>query len=408
MREEEILSEEQAGFRSGRGTVDHIFALGQLVEKMWERNRDIYCVFIDFKQAFDSVWRNGMVKTLEQWGFEPDIIRAIKNIYDSTTARVNKGNITTDSFPTTGGVIQGCPLAPHLFNLFLEWVMRMALEDCQGGVTIGGDRISNLRYADDIVLLAENKEDLQEMVDALETQCRKYKLNINKDKTKSMHIGRTRENLDIRLTDGPIEQLNDFKYLGVYFTARGGTEKAVTERIKMGQMAFGRLRKIWSDTNLSTELKLRLLQTIVIPTALYGSECWVLRKKEEQKLLAFESKCLRRILGIRWYHMVSNERVRERANLKQTILDRIKDSQRRWFGHVQRMDPERWPVAFLNGRVSGNRPRGRPRDTWIKSFRQANNNKPISQLTNMARDRDQWRSWRHQTWDPTWRPPDGT
>ena len=56
-REERILTEEQAGFRAGRGTIDQVFSFSQVAEKMWEVGRDIYCVFVDFKQAFDSIWR---------------------------------------------------------------------------------------------------------------------------------------------------------------------------------------------------------------------------------------------------------------------------------------------------------------------------------------------------------------
>ena len=408
IKEEEALSEEQAGFRPGRGTIDHIFTFNQIVERCWEFQKDIYCVFIDFKQAFDSVWRNGMLKSLEKWNIDPDIIEAINNIYSNTTARVKKGPITTDNFTTTGGVIQGCPLSPHLFNLFLEWVLRTALEENEGGIILGGIRITNLRYADDIVILAETKEDLQRMLGRLEDQCQRYGLVINREKTKSMKIGRHEEDLNIRLSGGEVEQVKDFKYLGVYFTSKGGTEKAVKERIAMGQRAFGRLKKIWQDRNITTKLKIKLLRSIVIPTVLYGAECWVLRKEDETKLLALENKCLRKICRVRWQDRVTNERVREIAGLSDTILDRVRDAQRRWFGHVQRMDPNRWPHVALNGRVHGSRPRGRPRDTWLKRFRLSNQDLSVRQLTDMARNRKEWLRWRHHPWDPTWRPPDGT
>ena len=69
-REEEVLGEEQAGFRAERGTMDQIFSLSQITEKMWEFDKDIFCIFIDFKQAFDSVWRKGMIQVLKHFGFE--------------------------------------------------------------------------------------------------------------------------------------------------------------------------------------------------------------------------------------------------------------------------------------------------------------------------------------------------
>ncbi len=194
-REEEIMSEEQAGFRTSRGTIDHIFTFNQIVEKMWERGKDKYCVFISFKQDFDSVWREGMVRVLEQWGLETDITNTVSRLYGNTTSRVKKGNITTNNFPTTGGVIKGYPLSPHIFNLYLEWVVRTALDEMQEGIKIGGLTINNMKYADDIEIMGESRQELQRMVDVLGEQYSRYKLNINAEKKKFMKIGIQRENL---------------------------------------------------------------------------------------------------------------------------------------------------------------------------------------------------------------------
>ena len=110
---------------------------------------------------------------------------------------------------------------------------------------------------------------------------------------------------------------------------------------------------------------------------------------------------------MRWEDRITNERVREMAGVEDTILTRVEDIQRRWFGHVQRMEYDRWPKRVLNGRVAGNRPRGRPRDSWLKKFKRSNDNKTIQQLTHMALDRNFWKEWRHQMQDPTRRIPDG-
>jgi len=55
-----IDAEEQAGFRAGRGTIDQIIVMRQLSEKFYEKNRTLHNNFIDFKQAFDSVWQEGL------------------------------------------------------------------------------------------------------------------------------------------------------------------------------------------------------------------------------------------------------------------------------------------------------------------------------------------------------------
>ncbi|XP_068213394.1 uncharacterized protein [Palaemon carinicauda] len=189
--------------------------------------------------------------------------------------------------------------------------------------------------------------------------------------------------------------------------ADGKMERAIQDRISSGQKAFVRLRRIWKDRNISIKLKIRLLRAIVIPTVIYGAECWILKKREEKQLLAFKMKSLRRICGVRWEDRITNERVRQMTGIEDTILIRVEDNQRRWFGYIQRMEQDRWPKIVLQGRVAGNRPRGRPSDSLVKTFRKANGDETFQQLAQMALDKTLWREWRYQMQDPTWRNPDG-
>ena len=69
------------------------------------------------------------------------------------------GHGTTDWFQIGKGVRQGCILSPGLFNLYAEYIMRNAgLDEAQAGIKIARRNISNLRYADDTTLMAENEE----------------------------------------------------------------------------------------------------------------------------------------------------------------------------------------------------------------------------------------------------------
>lgn len=99
--------------------------------------------------------------------------------------------------------------------------------------------------------MAESPEDLQEITTRLETQCTRYGLTINVTKAKTMKFGRTNEDVRINLTTGRLEQVEEFKYLGAWFTQGGDSFRAVQERIRLGLAAMNKLSKIWKDRTIS-------------------------------------------------------------------------------------------------------------------------------------------------------------
>jgi len=118
-RTDEILSEEQAGFRSGRGTTDQIFTLQQIAEKYVEFGKDLYVCYIDFRKAFDSVWRDGLWSVMRHLGYPEKIVRILEDPYSETLSAVRVNGSTTEWFETLVGVLQGCVLSPLLFNVSL-------------------------------------------------------------------------------------------------------------------------------------------------------------------------------------------------------------------------------------------------------------------------------------------------
>ena len=97
----------------------------------------------------------------------------------------------TEWFRTPTGVRQGCILSPELFNIFLELVISLAIQDLSIGINLQGMTINNLRFADNIVLLADSVEDLQALVTNIHTVNRKFSLTINKGKTEVQWLPKT-------------------------------------------------------------------------------------------------------------------------------------------------------------------------------------------------------------------------
>ena len=89
----------------------------------------------------------------------------MRNLYAGQEATVRTGHATTDWFQIGQGVRQGCILSPCLFNFYAEYIMRNAgLEEAQDGIKIAGRNINNLRYADDMILMAESEEELKSLL----------------------------------------------------------------------------------------------------------------------------------------------------------------------------------------------------------------------------------------------------
>ena len=109
----------------------------------------------------------------------------LRNLYAGQEATVRTGHGTTDWFQIGKGVHQGCILSPCIFNLYAEYIMRNAgLEEAQAGIKIAGRIINNLRYADDITLMAKCEEELKNLLMKVKEESEKVDLNLNIQKMK--------------------------------------------------------------------------------------------------------------------------------------------------------------------------------------------------------------------------------
>ena len=114
-----------------------------------------YC-FIDY--AKDFVDHNKLWKILKEMGISDHLTCLLRNLYAVQEATVRTGRGTTDWFQIGKGVHQGCILSHCSFNIYAEYIMRnTGLDEAQAGIKIAGRNINNLRYADDITLMAESK-----------------------------------------------------------------------------------------------------------------------------------------------------------------------------------------------------------------------------------------------------------
>ena len=107
-----------------------------------------------------TVWiTTKLWKILKEKGIPDHLTCFLRNLYAGQEATVRTGHGTTDWFQIGKGVYRCCILSPCLFKLNAEYIMRNArLDEAQAGIKVARGNISNLRYADDITLMAENED----------------------------------------------------------------------------------------------------------------------------------------------------------------------------------------------------------------------------------------------------------
>ena len=197
-------------------------------------------------------------------------------------------------------------MSPDLFNLYSEDILRNLSE--ARGLIIGGCNINNLRYADDIVLIADSREKLQEMLDIINTHRKAKGLSINLKKTERMSVSKMKNPpvCSISLGANIIKQVDSFIYLGTVMTHDGKCDEEIKRRIALAKTTFSNLSKVFKNKRLSLHTKRRQLKWCVRPVLLYGSECWTITDAMKKKLEATEMWFYRKILRISYIAHVKN------------------------------------------------------------------------------------------------------
>jgi hypothetical protein len=244
---EDVLGEDQFGFRRGKGIRDAIGMVRIISERTLEIDKELCLCFIDWQKAFGRDNCTKLMPILKGTGRDWRERRLISNFYMAQYVKVRLDRGETRSVRIGRQVRQGCCLSPILFNLYSECLTKEALEGF-GDFIIGWQVVHTVKYADDLVLLAKEEKVLQDMNDKLIEIGRCYGMEMNVEKTNVMRTSRQQFPVKIMIEQKQLGNVESFKYLGSMLTNDGSCTCEIKCKIAMAKAAFNKKRALFTST----------------------------------------------------------------------------------------------------------------------------------------------------------------
>uniref|UniRef100_H3AG92 Reverse transcriptase domain-containing protein n=1 Tax=Latimeria chalumnae TaxID=7897 RepID=H3AG92_LATCH len=289
---------EQSGFTAGRSIMDSILALHLLSEIHREFNHPLR-------------------KALQGIGIPDTLLRLIQDLHNGSGAWIRLGNHKSERFYTRSGVRQGCVLAPAPFCRAMDWILKHITANIS--ITISWKLFSDLDYADNVVLLGLDANNLRDTLESFQREAASLGLQVSWVKTKIQSIGANAAIQGIQVDGQTVEAVDNFIYLGSKLLSNGYSEPDVLRRIGIAASAMKDLHRVWSQGKVKLSIKV-----------------WTPLKQDMRKLETFHMHCQRRLLGIKWSDFIRNTVIATRTGLERI---EVIINHRRWalFGHIGRL-----------------------------------------------------------------------
>ena len=383
---------EQAAYRKGCSTEDHLLTVSLIIEKSWEYNVPVWFALVDFEKAFDTVEHAPLWHLLAKQGVPKDYVDLLRSLYADQVATVH-ASAKSKEFSLTRGVKQGDPMSALLFIAVMQacfdeleekWAKaNRRRTDIEFGLKMNcsNRNLTDLRFADDVILIAQQRSDIGKMLRDLSDHAAKFGLRINFTKTKIMTWNALAGNAapidiygkDVSILDEAVAE----RYLGRKLCFQDSMQTELDNRIAAAWGSFHKHKSELCGKHYRLKDRVRLFEAVVTPTVLYGASTWTLRADMVKQLNTVWRKMLRYVFRCFCKKDVDLEVwiefLRESAHAVDSMAREfgLEDwnsmhKRRKWrlAGRLARETDERWSAKVLDWSPAVGRSRGRPRLRW--------------------------------------------
>ena len=308
---ENILRDNQNGFREKRSTTAQIFTLRRIIEGVKQKQLLAVIIFADFSKALDSIDPSKMEQILKAYGIPNEIIKAIMIMYKNTQAFVRSPDGDTEFFNIIARLLQGDTLAPYLFIIVLDYVLRNLDQNKTLGFTLRkqvsrrypAEMLTDADFDNVLVILSDKIRNAEKLLKILETAVASVGLYMNTTKTKLIAVNT--EGIITAQNGCDLKQVKDFNYLDSKVIS---SVNDIQMRIGSAWSTLNKLTPIWRS-NLDVSIKREFFKTTVESVLTYSLQAWTLTRSLESKLNGAYTRILRAALNVHWSQRVTNKKL---------------------------------------------------------------------------------------------------